>query len=87
MKCTRQRCQLAEHLGDGGLDAVVGVRHDQLDAAQAAAGQLAQERRPSQPRRDQGDLQMLAELRAPSEVARPAPSVAAAEIASTQQWQ
>jgi hypothetical protein len=35
-----------EHLGDGGLDALMGVRDDQLDAAQAAAGELAQERRP-----------------------------------------
>lgn len=35
-----------EHLGHGGLDAFVGVGHDQLDAAQAAAGELAQERRP-----------------------------------------
>ena len=35
-----------EHLGHGGLDALVGIGHDQLDAAQAAAGELAQERRP-----------------------------------------
>jgi Ni,Fe-hydrogenase III component G len=35
-----------EHLGDGGLDALVGIGHDQFDAAQAAAGELAQERRP-----------------------------------------
>ena len=32
-----------EHLGDGGLDAFVGVGDHQLDAAQAAAGELAQE--------------------------------------------
>ena len=31
------------HLGDGGLDALVGVGDDELDAAQAAAPQLAQE--------------------------------------------
>ena len=36
----------AEHLGDGGLDALMGVGDDQLDAAQAAARQLAQELRP-----------------------------------------
>ena len=44
MKWTRQRCQVGvQHLGDGGLDALVGVGDDQLDAAQAAPGQLAQE--------------------------------------------
>ena len=32
-----------EHLGDGRLDALVGVGDDQLDAAQAAPGELAQE--------------------------------------------
>ena len=47
MKWTRQRCQVAvKHLGDGGLDALVGVGDDQLDAAQAAPGELAQEGRP-----------------------------------------
>lgn len=35
-----------EHLGDSGLDALMGIRHDQLDAAQAAARELAQERTP-----------------------------------------
>lgn len=35
-----------EHLGDGGLDALMGVGHDQLGGAQAAAGELAQKRRP-----------------------------------------
>ena len=44
MKWTRQRCQVAlQHLGDGGLDALMGVGDDQLDAAQAAARELAQE--------------------------------------------
>ncbi len=38
-----------EHLADGGLDALVGVGDDQLDAAQAAAGELAQLRRPECP--------------------------------------
>ena len=33
----------AEHLGNGGLQSLVRVRYDQLDAAQAAAGQAAQE--------------------------------------------
>ena len=33
-----------QHLGDGGLDAFVGVGDHQLDAAQAAAGELTQER-------------------------------------------
>src|SRR5262249_30109174 len=32
-----------EYLGNGGLDAFVSVRDDQLDAAQATAGELAQE--------------------------------------------
>jgi hypothetical protein len=36
----------AEHARDGGLDAFVGVGDDKLDAAQAAAGESAQERRP-----------------------------------------
>jgi hypothetical protein len=36
----------AEHLGDGRLDALVGVADDQLDPAQAAPRQLAQELRP-----------------------------------------
>lgn len=31
----------AEHLGDGGLQAFVGVGDDQLDASEATAGQLA----------------------------------------------
>src|SRR6185437_1186775 len=35
-----------EHLGDGGLDALVGVGDDEFDAAQTAAGELAQKRRP-----------------------------------------
>lgn len=35
-----------EHLADGGLDALVRVGHNRLDAAQAAAGELAQELRP-----------------------------------------
>ena len=37
-----------EHLADRRLDALVGVRHHQLDAAQAAASELAQELRPDQ---------------------------------------
>ncbi len=36
----------AQHLGDGRLDAFMGIGDDELDAAQAAAGQLAQELRP-----------------------------------------
>lgn len=36
----------AQHLGHGGLDALMGIGDDELDAAQAAAGQLAQELRP-----------------------------------------
>ena len=36
----------AENLRDGGLDALVRVGDDQLDPAQSAAGQLAQELRP-----------------------------------------
>ena len=35
-----------QHLSDGGLNAFVGIRDHQLDATQAAAGQLAQECRP-----------------------------------------
>jgi hypothetical protein len=35
-----------EQLGHGGLDALMGVGDDQLDPAQATAGELAQERRP-----------------------------------------
>lgn len=34
------------HLADGGLDSLVRVRRDELDAAQSTAGELAQERRP-----------------------------------------
>lgn len=34
-----------EHLGDRGLDAFVGIRDHQLDAAQATAGKLAQKSR------------------------------------------
>jgi hypothetical protein len=33
----------AQHLGDGGLDALVGVGDHQLDASQAPASQFAQE--------------------------------------------
>ncbi|ANN60864.1 hypothetical protein A9174_31985 [Mesorhizobium loti NZP2037] len=36
----------AQHPGDGRLDAFVGIGDDELDAAQAATGQLAQELRP-----------------------------------------
>ena len=35
-----------QHLGNGGLDALMRVRDDQLDAPQAATGELAQEPRP-----------------------------------------
>src|SRR2546421_11854131 len=35
-----------EHLADGGLDALVGVRDHELDAAQTAAGELAEEGAP-----------------------------------------
>jgi hypothetical protein len=35
-----------EDLGDGRLDALVGVGDDQLDAAQAAPGEFPKERRP-----------------------------------------
>ena len=35
-----------EYLGDGGLDALVGVRDHELDATQTTAGELAQERGP-----------------------------------------
>jgi len=35
-----------QHLGDGGLDAFRGIGNHQLDATQAAAGELAQERGP-----------------------------------------
>src|SRR6202035_4436613 len=34
------------HLGDGGLDALMSIGDNELDAAQAAAGELAQERSP-----------------------------------------
>lgn len=37
---------VVQHLGNGGLDAFVGVGDHQLDAAQATAGELAQERGP-----------------------------------------
>ena len=39
MKWVRQRCQLApaKHLGDGGLDAAVGVGDDQFDPAEPRA--------------------------------------------------
>jgi hypothetical protein len=47
LKCTRQRCQLAlSTLATVALMPLVGVGDDELDAAQAAAGELAQERRP-----------------------------------------
>src|SRR6516164_8806250 len=46
MKCAAALPGGAEHLADGGLDALVGVGDDQLDTAQAAAGELAQKRRP-----------------------------------------
>jgi len=47
MKWTRQRCQVAHStLGHGGLEALMGIGDDKLDAAQAAPGQLAQELRP-----------------------------------------
>ncbi|ESY44940.1 hypothetical protein X745_31785 [Mesorhizobium sp. LNJC374B00] len=36
----------AQHLGGGRLDAFMGIGDDELDAAQATAGQLAQELRP-----------------------------------------
>ena len=36
----------AEHLGDGGLDAFMGIGDDELDATQPPARQLAQELRP-----------------------------------------
>ena len=32
-----------EHLADGGLDAFMGIRDDELDAPHAPAGQFAQE--------------------------------------------
>ena len=35
-----------QHLGDGGLQAFMGIGDDELDATQAATGQLAQELRP-----------------------------------------
>lgn len=41
------RCQLAlSTLATVGLDALVGIGHDQLNAAQAAAGEFTRERRP-----------------------------------------
>ncbi len=44
MKCTRHRLPGgAEHLGDGRLQSLMCVGDDQLDAAQAAPGQTAQE--------------------------------------------
>ena len=44
MKCTRQRCQVAfKHPGDGGLQSFMGIGDHQLDAAQAAPSELAQE--------------------------------------------
>jgi hypothetical protein len=44
MKWTRQRCHVApQHLGGGCFEAFVGVRDDELDPAQPAARQLAQE--------------------------------------------
>ena len=44
MKWTRQRCQVALRIfGDRGLQPLVGVGDDELHAAQAAAGELAQE--------------------------------------------
>lgn len=47
VKWTRHLCQCrAQHLGDGRLDAFMGIGDDELDAAQAATGQLAQELRP-----------------------------------------
>ena len=43
-KCTRQRCQEAmEQLGDGRLEAIVGVGNDQFDATETALPELAQE--------------------------------------------
>src|SRR5258708_24938034 len=46
MKWTRQRCQVVVDLGDSRLDALVGIRDDELDAAQAAPRQLPEECRP-----------------------------------------
>jgi hypothetical protein len=42
MKCTRLLPGGAQHLGDGGLQPFMGIGDDQLHAAQAAPGQLAQ---------------------------------------------
>lgn len=36
----------AQHLGDGGLQPIVGIRDHQLDAARASPGQAAQEVQP-----------------------------------------
>jgi len=47
MKWTRQSCQpVLTTLANSGLDAGVGVADDEFDAAQAAADELGQERRP-----------------------------------------
>ena len=47
MKCTRQRCQVALNiLVMAAFSPSWGIRHDELDAAQAASGQAAQEVRP-----------------------------------------
>src|SRR6185295_5636610 len=47
MKCTRQRCQVADRtLLTAGLQALMRVGDDELDATQAASRQLAQELRP-----------------------------------------
>jgi hypothetical protein len=46
MKWTRQRCQAALRTLLTGLDSLTGIRDHQLDAAQAAAGELAQKRGP-----------------------------------------
>ena len=43
MKCTRQRCQVALNiLVMAAFSPSWGIRHDELDAAQAASGQAAQ---------------------------------------------
>jgi hypothetical protein len=57
MKWTRQRCQSGvHHLGDGRLDAFVGVGDDQLHPAQAAPGEPPQEPGPEGLRLGGADL-------------------------------
>jgi predicted thioesterase len=66
-----------EDLADGGLDALMGVGDNQLDAAQFRGGQLAQERRPERLGLE-GPMSMPRTSRRPS-LLTPTPTITATE--------